>query len=666
MLLKQRITHVLVGLMTSVAFFGIAASASAGTYTVTSCRASMSESIQGWTHSSTAGSIGGVPYFYDAGSCEPAGNGLYRKFEVNGVAPGASDSWDFIAPADTRIASVDIHQLATARVANSIAGIWAVRADGSSSALDLAVGDGGAGNSFGDAVYGFQPNSQVYALHSIIGCLDTGSCNGWAAGGLPGAEYTLGAATITLSDVSDPTISSASGAGWQTTPPDDVSPITYSAADAGGGIKQVDLLVDGAVLQTNASTCVAGDRLPCPRTIGGSFSLDTRELSEGTHTVGLVAKDVAGNASGPHSQELVITVRRPPAPNGTSPVSTSDATTSADGAPAVGDNLHGNPGSWTGTDITYVYQWMRCDPTGAGCVTIPGATGLDYAPTAADVGHTLVFCVTATNSGGSATSCSPATGVVLAQHTTSGSVPPSTGTPAGNGPGDGRAGTTDSSNGSDRGATNGSPASDRAVLTVVTTNRSRTQKVRFGKRVPISGRLVGPEGTPIGGAILTVETQTAVPGAAMAEAARVVTARDGKFTYVAPPGPSRTIRLGYRAYSRDASFADTTDVRLVVAAGLTLKASRTKVRNREATTFGGRLLGRPVPKKGVVVDLQVLFRNKWRTFAAPRTNRKGTYHYKYRFMAGAANWKFRARVRADSSYPYALGQTRKPVSVRVR
>jgi hypothetical protein len=34
-------------------------------------------------------------------------------------------------------------------------------------------------------------------------------------------------------------------------------------------------------------------------------------------------------------------------------------------------------------------------------------------------------------------------------------------------------------------------------------------------------------------------------------------------------------------------------------------------------------------------------------------------------MAGAANWKFRARVRKDSSYPYELGYTAKPIKVKV-
>jgi hypothetical protein len=36
-------------------------------------------------------------------------------------------------------------------------------------------------------------------------------------------------------------------------------------------------------------------------------------------------------------------------------------------------------------------QWLRCDPTGAGCQPIPGATGERYTVSAPDIGHTFVM-----------------------------------------------------------------------------------------------------------------------------------------------------------------------------------------------------------------------------------------------------------------------------------
>jgi hypothetical protein len=283
---------------------------------------------------------------------------------------------------------------------------------------------------------------------------------------------------------------------------------------------------------------------------------------------------------------------------------------------------------------------------------IAGANAVGYIPTTADIGHALVFCVTATNSGGSTTSCSSPTGaVVSAKHGDPGS-PANVVAPA----------TTD---GADRGRPNGSPAADKVILSALVRSRTRSQKVNFGKRVPIAGRLLAEDGKPIAHAALTVQTQTAIPGAAMAGSSQVITGKDGRFLYVAPSGPSRIVRFGYRAYSGDTFFADTTDVRLIVSAGVTMKATPKRVKNRSVTTFVGRVMGGPVPSKGVVVDLQVLFRKKWRTFATPRTSRKGAYKFTYRFMAGAATWRFRARVRTDSSYPYGLGYSAKMVRVKV-
>src|SRR3954454_17955168 len=116
------------------------------------------------------------------------------------------------------------------------------------------------------------------------------------------------------------------------------------------------------------------------------------------------------------ARTMAIIGRPPPVLAADRPVTTSNPGWNGGGAPAVGDHLSGSAGSWSGDGLTYTYQWMRCDTDGLGCVPIPDATNLDYAATTADVGHTLAFCVTARNSGGSATSCSPPTPAVVASH----------------------------------------------------------------------------------------------------------------------------------------------------------------------------------------------------------------------------------------------------------
>jgi hypothetical protein len=83
--------------------------------------------------------------------------------------------------------------------------------------------------------------------------------------------------------------------------------------------------------------------------------------------------------------------------------------------PRVGQTATADPGSWTNSPSSFAVQWLRCDPTGADCAPVDGATGLTYAPATADIGSTLEVSVVATNAvGSSQTALSAPSAVVLA------------------------------------------------------------------------------------------------------------------------------------------------------------------------------------------------------------------------------------------------------------
>jgi hypothetical protein len=84
------------------------------------------------------------------------------------------------------------------------------------------------------------------------------------------------------------------------------------------------------------------------------------------------------------------------------------------GTAQQGSTLTTDTGTWTGSPpiTSYTYQWRRCDTSGTTCADIAGATAQSYVATSADVGTTLKVAVTATNSAGSSTAVSAATGVV--------------------------------------------------------------------------------------------------------------------------------------------------------------------------------------------------------------------------------------------------------------
>lgn len=69
-------------------------------------------------------------------------------------------------------------------------------------------------------------------------------------------------------------------------------------------------------------------------------------------------------------------------------------------------------GTWTNEPTGFTYQWELCNATGGECTNITGATSAAFTPTEADVGHTLVVKVTASNKGGSSSAASAATNKV--------------------------------------------------------------------------------------------------------------------------------------------------------------------------------------------------------------------------------------------------------------
>lgn len=76
------------------------------------------------------------------------------------------------------------------------------------------------------------------------------------------------------------------------------------------------------------------------------------------------------------------------------------------GTLAHGSTLTSTTGTWTGSSITYSYQWY-----GAG-VAISGATSSTYITQASDVGNMITCVVTASNTGGAPSATSNALGPI--------------------------------------------------------------------------------------------------------------------------------------------------------------------------------------------------------------------------------------------------------------
>ena len=192
-------------------------------------------------------------------------------------------------------------------------------------------------------------------------------------------------------------------------------------------------------------------------------------------------------------------------------------------------------------------------------------------------------------------------------------------------------------------------------------------RARYGRTIRLSGRLTTPGANPVAGAAVEVWERVALPDAPWTRVATVPTSRTGRFVFKALRGPSRLVQFRY--YGTPTVRPRISTVELLIRGSSSLgrraiAASSTATRSSSVATFAGR----PLPPQGKLVELQVYTRRKWRTFAQPRADATtGRWSYRYRFesVRGNLRFKFRARVREETGYPYELG-TSPRLSVLVR
>ncbi len=190
----------------------------------------------------------------------------------------------------------------------------------------------------------------------------------------------------------------------------------------------------------------------------------------------------------------------------------------------------------------------------------------------------------------------------------------------------------------------------------------KTRRVRYGGSATLSGRVRDAAGAPIAGAGVAILIGNRRP-ILLGEA---VTGPRGGYRFRVRPGKNRILHAGFRPAPDSPALVCSRNVRLNVRAGVTLRATK-RVRRGGHVRFRGRLLGKPIPAVGKLIDLQAFDAGRWRTFKTVRAKRTGRYRSSYRFVRTTSprTFRFRARARREARYPYALG-TSKVVRVRVR
>jgi hypothetical protein len=211
----------------------------------------------------------------------------------------------------------------------------------------------------------------------------------------------------------------------------------------------------------------------------------------------------------------------------------------------------------------------------------------------------------------------------------------------------------------DPGPPNGTPATSRVRLSARWDGTtSALRKARFGQRPVLRGQLTTTDGRPVRDAAIRVGVTQDHRSASRVEHQALRTDAAGSFRWRLPKGVgSRRIVLAYYERVGGTAPAASRTLRLQVAAAVQMTLDRRTARQGQTVRLRGRLVGRPLPKVGSVIELQA--RNpgrKWITFRTIRANRAGRFRASYRFrMPGPAVFQMRARVRKSGDYPYTTG-----------
>jgi hypothetical protein len=217
------------------------------------------------------------------------------------------------------------------------------------------------------------------------------------------------------------------------------------------------------------------------------------------------------------------------------------------------------------------------------------------------------------------------------------------------------------------GASGGGAAAGGPVLTVSFGANGRTKlAAKYARTVTVRGHLTDGAGGPVADAQLAYSAVSTKAGARVQNLGSVRTDSSGTFSIaVATKLGSRQLRFTYSPQLGGA-VAATAQAQLDVMAPVRFKVGPKRVRNKQTVLFSGRLTAGPMPRKGKLVNLQVVVDGRWHTFATVRSTKTGKFKYRYRFMRTfrRVTYRFRALSRFEAAYPFVAGHS-KTIRVRV-
>ena len=268
-----------------------AAPASAGEYTVYSCRADDAARNASWIASASSSHVTAYP-----DGCGSTGGGLVARAGVEGagsLAPAFdAANWRFDAPTGASVTQVAL----SARLYRASGGRWGVGLSDQGGTYHLGgiSSDLMAWESSGYTTI-TTPGSTTLFFGVI--CASGSGCTTTSTGqpdwGYSRARADLYGARVRVSESTPPAISGARGALLTGTWVGGTQGLAFDAADPVGVAGQSWAIA--SLGGSEAKSCDYTRPAPCPAATGSQFAIDTRGVPDGEQAVTLAATDSAGN-----------------------------------------------------------------------------------------------------------------------------------------------------------------------------------------------------------------------------------------------------------------------------------------------------------------------------------------------------------------------------------
>jgi len=657
-----------VGLGVPLALLLTAGEARAAKYAVAQC---------GWHIGADADwddSTGGAKFRRDAYCATPSNadpfDGVHMKSFVRpGQAPTVSGSryarWRWVAPSGTGIVKAQgtwwhtLHDGFEHRLGTT---------DGAGS-FHVFAADSRTNTTLRSFVAGFSDPRRTFQSRLLCARAQSKHCDL-----SPTSWSSVRAVTLTLEDNGHPGASLGGellDGGWRR----GMQSVSVGAGDGGSGVRFSGTSVDGNGMAETEFDCAkamiggswhATKMQPCGNSVSATQRIDTRSLSDGSHSVYNCSRDFAGNVGCTGVRSFLVD-NNPPA----IAFDTDDEAAGSGAFVARAVDAHSGPVSGA---IFYrragVPAWTELETElreeESGVATLRAELAVDLV----EPGLYELRAEGGDAAGNETSTTQRSDGAEMTLKIEPPPPPPPPPPPAQTKPPAPPAGPGQSEKGSEL------EPRPRRVRTRLFGRLKRGRRleprltVRFGTRAKLVGRLVRADGAGLAGRKLLVVSRPSRGALAKVRRRSVVTGRRGGFRIGLPAGPSR--RLAVR-FGGDAGLAPSRrpDLALRVRGGVLLRLAKRRLRTGQLLRIGGRVRARgtALPRRGKLVAIQYFEADtrRWRPVLVTRSDRAGRFRarYRFRYVTGTARIRLRAVALPEEGWPYAPGASR-PRLVRVK